>query len=838
MRDSNTAFYPVTIKQEPRDPVDQDASSSSTATTTPTSPNIDHHHHHHNNNNNTNGQAWGAVDLSSAPGPSRTVEVERGRNGSSDGRAPYDSTEHFVAQIAKRVREESGLASVELTPVTGLGPLADLKATGHPLFTGPSSVEGGGKSRGEYACAECSSRFDTARDYRAHCLTHQVLRAESRLRSSRGKTGEVEGLDGGGEDGEGVFGGLGVGVVDGTLTFTCEDCDTRFSSRDTYAMHMLIRAKNESCFPGRPVLPPQVAPPLSSSSSSTTTPTADTTTPMLINNKYSAENNNSSNNLPPSSPSASSAGPSLLLATATPSDLKHEPGSKNEADRRCNGGRGESRGHGLAGGDNTTPVPPHHQYHQFFRSLGLELDYSASWWSKYMPWMMTGVGMGMGVVGGGNAGGGEREAPSMPLVCYLCGELFSNRDSLAMHVLFHTRDLPSSDSSIATSSSWGKPLPSLASLPGQLTPSPSSSSALLGQAAMRQLQQQRVHYHHNTATTNNSNASNYEQRRFSPTEAAVASAAAAAMAAVGASTPGSGAVQGVNPPNLSSDKADMTTPVKGGASRDWQPPTSPRGGAKSHDWIQAGRSQGGGHFNLTLPQRGSSAPLTAPTTPTSPLPSGSESQNPRNALVRARPLSADHVVLRPLAKNAGEDAKLSATDLNRPSAWGPDVHSSKSEEGWHGGADSQLQQTSAFNVYRLQRIKKLRLAKTVYRRPGARGRPPMTIYGTTGRRPTGANVPTLALTSSPCDSVPTPQSSNPNSSCTFSFSSKVTSMVQALTSQGHAVSACGHCELVFGDRTLYQLHMGLHNVNNPWQCNACGCVCSGRLHFATHTLHY
>jgi hunchback-like protein len=62
--------------------------------------------------------------------------------------------------------------------------------------------------------------------------------------------------------------------------------------------------------------------------------------------------------------------------------------------------------------------------------------------------------------------------------------------------------------------------------------------------------------------------------------------------------------------------------------------------------------------------------------------------------------------------------------------------------------------------------------------------------------------------------------------------------VQVLTSSGHEVSTCVHCELLFGDRTLYQLHMGLHNVNDPWQCNACGLVCSSRLHFATHSLHY
>ncbi|RUS84064.1 hypothetical protein EGW08_008176 [Elysia chlorotica] len=49
---------------------------------------------------------------------------------------------------------------------------------------------------------------------------------------------------------------------------------------------------------------------------------------------------------------------------------------------------------------------------------------------------------------------------------------------------------------------------------------------------------------------------------------------------------------------------------------------------------------------------------------------------------------------------------------------------------------------------------------------------------------------------------------------------------------------CPHCEILFLDVTLFHLHMGLHNVNNPWQCNTCGLACSGRLEFNTHVLHY
>ncbi|CAG5131192.1 unnamed protein product [Candidula unifasciata] len=49
---------------------------------------------------------------------------------------------------------------------------------------------------------------------------------------------------------------------------------------------------------------------------------------------------------------------------------------------------------------------------------------------------------------------------------------------------------------------------------------------------------------------------------------------------------------------------------------------------------------------------------------------------------------------------------------------------------------------------------------------------------------------------------------------------------------------CPHCEILFLDVTLFHLHMGLHNVNNPWQCNTCGLVCTGRLDFNIHVLHY
>ncbi|KAL3319126.1 hypothetical protein Ciccas_002214 [Cichlidogyrus casuarinus] len=49
---------------------------------------------------------------------------------------------------------------------------------------------------------------------------------------------------------------------------------------------------------------------------------------------------------------------------------------------------------------------------------------------------------------------------------------------------------------------------------------------------------------------------------------------------------------------------------------------------------------------------------------------------------------------------------------------------------------------------------------------------------------------------------------------------------------------CKHCEMGFRDRALFSLHMGLHTVNEPWQCNMCGKHFSGKHDFTAHSLHF
>ncbi|XP_053384599.1 zinc finger protein 354A-like [Mercenaria mercenaria] len=48
---------------------------------------------------------------------------------------------------------------------------------------------------------------------------------------------------------------------------------------------------------------------------------------------------------------------------------------------------------------------------------------------------------------------------------------------------------------------------------------------------------------------------------------------------------------------------------------------------------------------------------------------------------------------------------------------------------------------------------------------------------------------------------------------------------------------CKYCEILFFNKAIYYLHMGLHNVNNPWQCNICGKICKDAVDFAAHVIH-
>ena len=56
-------------------------------------------------------------------------------------------------------------------------------------------------------------------------------------------------------------------------------------------------------------------------------------------------------------------------------------------------------------------------------------------------------------------------------------------------------------------------------------------------------------------------------------------------------------------------------------------------------------------------------------------------------------------------------------------------------------------------------------------------------------------------------------------------------------SNSSKLMACKYCKIIFCDRIVYHLHMGLHNVNNPWQCNMCGKACQDVYEFSSHVIH-
>lgn len=47
---------------------------------------------------------------------------------------------------------------------------------------------------------------------------------------------------------------------------------------------------------------------------------------------------------------------------------------------------------------------------------------------------------------------------------------------------------------------------------------------------------------------------------------------------------------------------------------------------------------------------------------------------------------------------------------------------------------------------------------------------------------------------------------------------------------------CSHCQIQFHDRILFQLHMGYHGFENPFQCNRCGEICKNAITFNLHLL--
>ena len=63
-------------------------------------------------------------------------------------------------------------------------------------------------------------------------------------------------------------------------------------------------------------------------------------------------------------------------------------------------------------------------------------------------------------------------------------------------------------------------------------------------------------------------------------------------------------------------------------------------------------------------------------------------------------------------------------------------------------------------------------------------------------------------------------------------------LIDYVLSNADKLCMCKYCKIIYTDQTMYYLHMGLHNLNNPWQCNLCGKVSRNVHEFTSHVIHY
>nr|KAK3102952.1 hypothetical protein FSP39_015243 [Pinctada imbricata] len=111
-------------------------------------------------------------------------------------------------------------------------------------------------------------------------------------------------------------------------------------------------------------------------------------------------------------------------------------------------------------------------------------------------------------------------------------------------------------------------------------------------------------------------------------------------------------------------------------------------------------------------------------------------------------------------------------------------------------------------------------------------------YGTTESR-TGSNltIKKSEQSAQPKADVTTEVQRNKSSETVATSADEVSDPYQFIHGLNRPIYVCKYCEIIFLNRTLYYLHKGLHNVNNPWQCNMCGKVCSNVHDFSAHVIH-
>ncbi|XP_013420718.1 zinc finger protein 423 [Lingula anatina] len=108
--------------------------------------------------------------------------------------------------------------------------------------------------------------------------------------------------------------------------------------------------------------------------------------------------------------------------------------------------------------------------------------------------------------------------------------------------------------------------------------------------------------------------------------------------------------------------------------------------------------------------------------------------------------------------------------------------------------------------------------------------------------PSSVHVPATRSARSDC-STPLSETAQMNPDTTHgeaspSTSGETSSIVDFVLENRESLKMCRHCKIVFAEKTLYYLHMGLHNLNNAWQCNLCGRICRDAREFSAHVIHF
>ena len=695
-------------------------------------------------------------------------------------------------------------------------------------------------------------------------------------------------------------------------SFRCEGCDVVFSSRDTYAMHMLLRAKNESC----------VALPTSAISANPENPTPrekferelrQKAMITALRNQAEVMSKAAAALLPkpllqdavlPQSP-APVAGTASTVAASVKDEVSRLPSRSNSAAANTFAGLAErSLGfNSLLALDAYGLYMDPSQYRRFLTEYGLHATSSAAAISN-----------------------SALAAMMEQLACGVCGELFSNKDALAMHMMFHTREdgegeelraklrlreawmfnassTSGGSSSMFDTSGLSTPI-SEASSSQETTSQPVNDTGRGGKKCEdRQLTAERVAELKRMAI---------ESSLRAPTSTSVGRSRTASSQRPRSATEDSTVTSTAQPRPLSADDArrlatssytrgsfDLNNPT-----RSWSTDARPyrkRHSSNRENYVSSARSSLKHQLSPRKVMRWSYSKNTPSqhrpgsfkvcdnhvSSATGPQDSDETSKSPtfNNESNQANePLSygsdegsdfygrgvKEIPYLDAIMSHEAELVPVEGLENDKDIDEGTAVgHHSRQLLGSGDGTDSSVvthRETSSAIDFSLGPPRSLSSDGTSGGRErwstDHRPRPYALTNGKTSELYSKFRNGYDGSTSNSNNSI---NNSNNNTSSSeaahrrpgsprflqttatnFSFpaptpaigAQSFNSFSPAPPSRVGEARYCPHCEILFLDVTLFHLHMGLHNVNNPWQCNTCGLACSGRLEFNTHVLHY